>query len=555
MRVPDSAKRLLQFSLDQIEICTYSQPSRAAEAATNLAYYERGTDDGGESLYNRTGVHIERTASYLYAPGEVRYSMSFDVTEGEPWLSRARAASKYLSREYRRADADVLTSLGVLIALIKGCSILKHNWLEDTSLHRGFDPELIHPEFFAVEREDMDRIEDQQAMVHTYYLSKEQLQQIVEGRQDEEEFLKKLKKIGGGANTGQRQNWLHQMVIGAIKPIATGTPSGARAQVSMAPSSQTQFSPEMMMNLMRVDELWVVDDDKNDYTTIQVVEGEILLEGRYRHRNLTGVSGLTPFSKICPDPVSGYFWGQSEARQVRMLQDLITERMEDIRRIQKLQINEPMAFMGFHGLTAAKRAQLMRPKGWIQEATPGAKIEKLGPKTPDNLYAEIEILEQKFDEIGGFKPIMQGQGEPGVRANTHAKTLMRTASPNLRERALRVERNVEASAAITFELMQAKDARVFKGKDEQWLLKQIPEDAYIEVDSHSASPAFIDDARELAVMAKKLGVIDDVDFIRLCHMPNEDNLIAAAEARAKARSALIKQHPELLQGGKSKKAA
>src|ERR1035437_4740739 len=187
MRVPLTAKSLLDFSRDLIQVCTYSQSTRAADAASNLAYYEEGSDNGKPSLYNRTGVHIDRTASYLYAPGEVRYSIGFDATEGDPWLARARASAKYLSREYRRADGDVTFSQGVDTALIKGCAILKHNWGEPESLYPGFDPELVHPEFFGVEREDLQRLEAQQAMCHTYYLSKDQIKQIIEGRDDERE--------------------------------------------------------------------------------------------------------------------------------------------------------------------------------------------------------------------------------------------------------------------------------------------------------------------------------------------------------------------------------
>jgi hypothetical protein len=62
---------------------------------------------------------------------------------------------------------------------------------------------------------------------------------------------------------------------------------------------------------------------------------------------------------------------------------------------------------------------------------------------------------------------------------------------------LRVERDAETSASVVFELMQAKDKRIFKNaEDEEFRLAQMPEDMYVEVDSHSSSPAFIDDARE-----------------------------------------------------------
>ena len=554
MKLPKSERSLLAFARDQVSICTYSQAARAADCATYLSYYENGADGNKQSLYNRTGVHIDRTASYLYAPGEVRYSIAFDATDGEPWLSRALVAAKYLSREYRRADADVVFSQGVETALIKGCAIPKHNWNEPGSLYPGFNPELIHPEFFGVEREDLQRLDQQQAMCHTMYLSKDQILQIIERRSDEEEIKAKMKKIGGGGDSQLRRNWLHQVVIGGVQPVPQNTPSGTVGQVSISPSSKTNFAPQIMGELLRMDELWVVDSDRDDYTTIQLVEGEFLLEGKYRHQNLTGVRGLHPFSKICPDPVSGYFWGRPEVSRVMLLQEMLTDAMEDIRKLMKLRVKPPKAFIGFSGITTQKRRAMVAPGGYIVENNPGAKIEDLAPTIPPELFGEVQEISSMFDEVGGFKPIMQGQGESGVRANAHAKTLMRTASPKLRERALRVERNAEESASITFELMQAKVGRKFKNTEgEEFILEEMPEDFYVEVDSHSSSPAFIDDARELAVTLKKLGSIDDSDFIRMTHPPNEDALIAAVDKRQKARAALIKEHPELLQKGGAKK--
>lgn len=556
MRVPNTEKKLLDFARERVENCTHSQANRAMDGATNLAFYEHGSDNDEESLYNRTAVHIDRTSSYLYGPGEIRYAIGFDATEGESWLARARAASKYLSREYRRSDADIVFSQGVLYGLIKGCTIMKHNWMDAGSLYPGLDPQLVHPEFFGVEREDLIRLEEQPAMTHTMYLAKEQIAEMAEGRPDESDIMKKLARLGGATEAGQRKNWLHQTVLGGTQPVGSGTPTGAKGMVSVSPASQTEFSPEVMANLLRVDEIWVVDDEREDYTTLQLVEGEILLEGKYRHRNLTGVNGLHPFSKICPDPVAGYFWGRSEVSRVKVLQVLLTERMEDIRRLLKLQVKPPKALIGFSGITAQKMRAAMAPGGFIQEQSMGAKIESLVPNIPEELLREIHQLSEMFDEIGGFKPILQGQGEPGVRANAHARTLMRTASPKLRERALRVERDAECSAAITFKLLQAKDARVFMSSaHEQFLLKQMPKDYYVEVDSHSGSPVFIDDAREMAFALNKIGAASPSDVVRMVHPPMEDDLLASIARREAARAQFIKDHPELLQKGGKKKAA
>jgi hypothetical protein len=555
MRIPKSQKALLDFCRDKVQECTYSQESRSRQAATYLSYYENGTTSLRPSLYNRTGVHIDRLSSYLYAPGEIRYSISFDATEGDPWLTRAKIAAKYLSMEYRRADADVIFAQGVETGLIKGCCLMKHNWDSEESLHSGLNALLVHPEFFGVEREDLQRLEDQQYFCHTYYLSKNEIMGNIRGRDDEAELKKEIKKLGGD-ETEHKQNWLQQVVLGGLNPVTLNSASGAQGQVSISPSLSSQFSPEMMKELLRVDELWVVDSEREDYTTLQLLEGMALLEGKYRHRNLTGVKEFQPYTKICADNVPGYFWGRSEVGRVIQLQDMLTERMRDVRRLLKLQVRPAKAFMGFQGVTQQKFRTATAPGGMLQESNPNANIKDLSPTIPQEVFKEIATIEQMFDEVGGFKPILQGEGEAGVRSNSHAKQLMRTASPKLRSRAMMIERDAEASALATFKLLQAKEATVFDGAaKERFFLNQMPDDFYVEVDSHTASPVFTDDTQNMAFALKKLGVIDAGDVLAMLHLPMSDQLLQSLKKREEAKMKMIQEHPEVLSHKGGKKAA
>lgn len=554
MKLPRSEKRLIDFARDLIQTCVYSQESRTTANIQAMSLYEKGTTDERTSLYNRTGIHIERLAGYLYEPGEVRYGILFEATDQEPWLARGKAGARFLSRMYRKANADILFAQGVKFGTIKGCTILKHNWTNKPDPKaNSLAPELIQPEFFGVEREDLNTLGEQQAMVHTTYLSLNQLRGMINGRPDEAELAAELNRIGSRIRRSEtRENWLHQVVLGGLQPVSTVTPSGATGQASVTASAAVEMRPEMMQDLLRLDELWVVDDEREDYTTIQLVEGEILLEGRLRHRNLTGVQGLLPFTKICPDPQPGYFWGRSEALRLQPLQDMLTERMIDTRRLLKLQAKPPKGLIGFDGMSNQKLRAAMAPGGYLQTQNPNAKIENLIGQIPPELFKDIADIVAMFDEVGGFKPITQGEGEPGVRANAHAQTLMRTASPSLRQRARFIERDAEESADVTFQILQAKDAQVFVSeKKEKFLLAQMPEDYYIEVDSHSSSPVFIDDSRELAFALRKLGAIDDEETIRMVHPPMEDLLVSKAKERAAAKAKLIQEHPELLtKGGK-----
>lgn len=546
MKIPSSERKLLDFVKDIRHQCESSRVDRVNNGKVYDAYYYQGASDPNNGApYNRTCVHIDRLSSFLYAPGDVRYSIEFDATEDDAMLARAGVASRYLSREYHRCDVDIVFSQSVGRSLIKGASLVKHLWGRE-----GLEPWLVEPEFFAVYREDIDSLDRQEAFMHTMFITRGQLSAMLEEHPDRDAILRRAERQARkrSDNDENSAGWLHQLIIGGTNPVATSTSSGntiGRAAVAGAPAPQ--ISPQTEVELMRLDEIWIVDSVREDYTTILLLDNDQIIEGKYRHRNLTGIKEHQPFVKVCPNRVPGYFWGESEVARIMRLQDMLTLRVNDISRIISLQSNPPKAFIGFSGITREKYRALMARGGFVQESTPSAKIEDLTPKLPEQAFQQVQDIAQMFDEQGGFKPIMQGEGEAGVRAGVHARTLLRTASPKLREKALIIERQAEASADICLKLLATKEARVFKSDaGEEFALAQLPDDYRVTVDSHSSSPAFMDDARELAFALAKVGAAGPEDVINLVHPPMEDALIASVRKREAERAAFLKQHPEAL---------
>jgi len=146
-----------------------------------------------------------------------------------------------------------------------------------------------------------------------------------------------------------------------------------------------------------------------------------------------------------------------------------------------------------------------------------------------------------------------GQGEPGVRAGSHAQTLLRTGSPRIRDRALLVERQCAAHADFCFKLLQAKDAGVYRSKaKEEFMLSQMLDDYRVTVDSHSGSPVFSEDMERKAFMLAKAGAIGPAELIMLTRPPQQDILIEHAEARAAAQAQMLQQHPELASKGRKR---
>lgn len=571
MRIPKGKGKLGGWAADIIKQCEASRNARIEEAKRYRSFYFNGKYAGDQAPYNRIFSHVDRLSSFLFSPDDVRFSIEFDDEYGKTWRRQAEAAAKRLNRDFHRRGVDLEFAKGVDWALVKGKTLLKLLWG-----HNGLEPWLVQPEYFGVLREDIDGLDRQEAFVHTSYITQTELERQLHEREDGKELAREITQKSGrpGANDElMEENFIHQLVIGGINPVSQNAPSGLKGTVGLNAGPMPMLAPDVASHLVRIDELWVMDSEREDYTTIRLVHPDIVLEGNLKHRNLMSpfdhgtaeepgdnpLRGEHPFIEICPNPVDGYFWGQSEIMNLVPLQDMLTDSIEDIDRLTKLQCQPPSAFVGFSGMTEAKYKALMVPRGYIAEESPAAKIERLAPEIPKEVFEKVEKIISWMDDEGGFAPITMGQGEPGVRAGMHAQTLLRTGSPRMRDRALLVERQCTCAGDLAFKYLQAKDAKVYlsKGKGggpgEQFLLSQLPDDYRVTVDSHSGSPVFHEDTQQLAFALAKAGAIQGKSLIMLTRPPHMDTLMEDAEEAELAKAKMIQEHPELLTKGASHK--
>jgi len=216
-----------------------------------------------------------------------------------------------------------------------------------------------------------------------------------------------------------------------------------------------------------------------------------------------------------------------------MLQDVLSKRLRDIKVMWDRNVNAPQVFSGFTSLTEEQYYKIMSEGGFLNDPNPNAKTTPLVQPPPANYLEELQFLFQLFDEASGFTPIMSGQGEPGVRAGTHAQTLVRTSSPRLIDQAARIERQLAESGYLSLRIMQAMDPAIYETSDShiRFTLQEIPEDFQVQVDSHSASPAFAEDNRQVAIALARAGAIDAEDLIHMLHPPGAELLLSRLRKR------------------------
>jgi len=342
-------------------------------------------------------------------------------------------------------------------------------------------------------------------------------------------------------------------VVGGLQPLGDvgDAPSSAAGIVNVFPVPTPWRPNRRFAPTVKLCEVWIMDRDRKDWTTLQVVYPDVIIEGEDTRRNLSRVPGKTSFVKVQGRETPGYFFGRPFIASLQMLQDMLSKRIRDIKIMWDRNVNAPQVFSGFTSITEEQYYKIINEGGFLNDPNPNAKAQKLLDPPPENYLEELEFIFKLFEEASGFSPIMSGQGESGVRAGVHAQTLVRTSSPHLIDQAARIERQLADVGFLALKIMQAQDALIYKTEGgQEFLLSQLPTGFQVQVDSHSASPAFAEDNRQLAIALARAGAVDSEDLIHMLHPPGAELLLARLRQRQKAQAEQAKEDKkeELIKG-------
>ena len=552
LNIPGERNDLEEWTKDVVDECMASSAERAMIYLRAAQYYYQGTYNVQAAIYNKTKSFIERLAGFLMQPTDVRYNIIFDSGESdEGVLERAQMVSEKLTADYRITDSDIAFSEAVVWSLINGCQLLKH-YPHDL----GFKVAPVHPQNFGVLSETTLDLDEQEAFCHVSYPTISRLRAMLD-EMEHPHTTSILARIMEGRRTERDEEeptYFHQMVVGGLNPLGDGgAPSPEAAGIVNVFPVPTPWRPQRKLQpTVKHCELWIKDAKRDgDYTTIQAVYGPemIIIEGLDQRRNISKVPGHSPFIKVQAQPTPGYFWGRSMIADIQMLQDVLNKRLRDIKVMWDRNVNAPQVLSGFTSVTEDQYLKIISEGGFLNDPNPNAKAQKLLDPPPEHYLEELDFLFKLFDEAAGFSPIMGGQGEPGVRAGVHAQTLVRTSSPRLIDQASRIERQLATSGYLCMRIMQAMDPSIYvTDKGTEFLLASLPDDFQVEVDSHSASPAFAEDNRQIAIALARAGAIDGEDLIHMLHPPGAQLLLTRLRQRKKeqAKQAQEEKQEELI---------
>ncbi len=554
MKVPTVERELITFANELIEQCRVSVGMRASYCRLINSVTETGRYDGGKSLINLLFNHLDRTAAHLFSPVELKFSVDFDRPYPKEITDRGAETGNQLTRDWERNNTDVTFGRGVFEALKYGACILKQ-WpqVEGVEEKPTYYKKLIMPWQMGVFNEAENELNRQSAICETTMMTMPDIWRRVWHLPDAKKLFARIKANSSKGNTiAEPQSFFHQVL--STSTLDTGVNGGTRTapggiiQLNSDPNFAV-LGPQIAADTVQVHELWVQDQDLNDYTTIIMVEPDIIIAPLYKRMNLLGVPKMQPYRLIQPNEVTNWLWGRSELTNIIEPQMLLSIWADDIKRLFGLQIDKIMAFSGEDGITDERYGQF-REAGYVNLA-PNSKVQDLTPQMPQNSMEMLKFVIDIINNLAGFPDIMRGQGEAGVRAGTHASTLMKTASPTLRDRALLVERQCAVAADLTLAIKTAKDPQTYWTNGDtvesmqatSYLLTDLPKDRRVTVDSHSSSPIFSDESAQLVFQSHRSGIVGPEYVIDTLPYPNKE--VALAQLKEK-EAAEAKKHAELM---------
>jgi hypothetical protein len=571
--IPTDKIKLTKFILDLVETCRASIGLRSAYYRMLHGIAETGRYDGTKSLVNMMYAHLTRTAAMLFSPVELEFKCAFARPVPPDVQKKGHAFAHQVTELWDNNNIDMEFGRGVFEALKYGACFLKQ-WPqmegEIGKEYPTYHSKLVMPWQFGVYREDENKLENQEVLCETSTLSMPEVWYRIHKFSDAETLFKRIKTHARKGNSDYEPSSFFHQVLSTNQLNTTGQAGLVRPGgiVNLQNDPVTAImGPVLNVDVVQMHEIWVKADE-NRYVTLQLIEPDILIS-KFKHDNLlisseTGNGNIHPYTLIQPNEVSSWIWGRSELVDIVEPQQLLSTWMDDAKRLLGLQIDRFLAIIGEAGLSDEVYGQA-RLAGYMNISSPTTKIEDLTPDMPEQLLPMIKFIIETINTLGGFPPILQGQGEAGVRAGVHAETLVKTGSPTLRDRALLVERQCASAADKTGTIMEAKEEQFYWSDGDTvdqinktlFLISQLPPWWKIQVDSHKSSPIFANESGQLIFAGAKLGWVDGEYGLDNMPFPNKEMAQQRLRAKEKQQAALmqelLKRDPEALEKIMAKK--
>ena len=525
MRIPTNPEDREEFYLNLIYKCMVSREERKVDYSSLRSWYLFGNGpEESPALYNKIYPHIDQLTSFLYSAETTRFSINTGAAVPDSEQTKVPSLTRALNDEWLNSNADQVFSTAVTWGLVYNSTFVK------LVINNGIHPYMVEPACIGVLREDTPYSDRQEAFVQTYYITKSELYARLYSHPRRDSIVKRVTSTQHERT--EVANGIERIILSQSNPTMYGN-------VNLDLAGQNKYKAMVSEDTVEMTELWVWNDDTQDYQVVTKADPDVIIYDRSGESVF--IKGELPFVQITPNPLYDYYWGGSEVQRLVYLQQLRNKRMAEILDLLSKQVSPPTAMIGFTGILDEKNFALNRAGGVLATDMPNAKVEKLAPEIPPDLFREINEIDAMFEEASGVGNVLQGKGEQGVRSAGHASQLARLGSSRAKKRALVIEDSLEKLATLYLKCMQVYDPTHFKDMEGRpFIAEQFTKDFVVKVDAHSNSPIFMEDMRQLAFQLFDKQVIDKESLLDLLEPPMKqllkDRLKKMEEKQAEAKA-------------------
>jgi hypothetical protein len=170
MRIPKEPIARENFYLELIEKCLVSREQRKVDYSSLRSYYLFGNaPDDVPAIYNKIYPHIDQLTSFLYSAETTKFSIHTGAAVPVDEQIKVPTLSKALNDEWLNSNADQVFSTAVTWSLCYNSTFVK------LVINNGIHPYMVEPACIGVLREDSAYTDRQEALVHSYYITKSEL--------------------------------------------------------------------------------------------------------------------------------------------------------------------------------------------------------------------------------------------------------------------------------------------------------------------------------------------------------------------------------------------
>ena len=528
MKIPKGMLDRDEFFRDIIYKCEVSLNSRKVDYASLRNWYLFGNGpDEAPALYNKIFPHLDQVTSFLYSAETTRFSINLGASVPDNEHRKIPTLTKALNNEWLNSNADQVFSTATTWALVYGTTYVK------LIMNNGIHPYMVEPGCVGVLREDITYTDRQEALIQKYYITKSELYTRLYSHPNRDKIIHRMNSMPHERT--EIANGLERIIISQSNPTIYGN-------VNLDLAGGNRYKAEVSEDTVEMTELWIWDDEAADYRVVTKADPDIIIYERSGEEMF--MKGELPFIQICPNPLYDYYWGASEVQRLIYLQQLRNRRMTEILDLLSKQVSPPTALIGFTGILDEKNFALNRAGGLLSTDMPNAKVEKLVPTMPPDLFTEMREIDAMFEEASGVGNVLQGKGEAGVRSAGHASQLARLGSSRVKKRALIIEDSLEKLATLYLKCMQLYDDTHLKDTHGvPFIAEQFTKEFTVKVDGHSNSPIFTEDTRTLAFNLLKAGAIDKKSLLDLIEPPMKEELLERLKQMEAKQAAQPQQPP------------